>query len=159
MSNTTISGIVNEIKGQDDSVVTTDSEQDYIRRIAVSSVTVTHVQRSYERNEPLYKDALIVVSKNDTTGAGANQYSVTRYWQNIFTNWIESEHLFDVTDGPYDDFFVFDDYAITIKDQNKLNAVFYTDYVGNVVNSNLEVKIYDDMEQSGETFQKVTFWE
>ena len=116
MSNTTISGIVNEIQGQDDSVLTTDSELDYIRRIEVSSVTVTHVTRSYERSEPLYKDALIVVSKNVTTGAGSNQYSVTRYWQNIYTNWIESEHLFDVTNGPYDDFFVFDDYAITIID-------------------------------------------
>ena len=69
MSNTTISGIVNEIKGQDDSVVTADTETDYIRRISVSGVTVSHVTQSYEQNEPLYKDSLIVVSKNETAGA------------------------------------------------------------------------------------------
>lgn len=50
---------------------------------------------------------------------------MTRYWQNIYTNWIESELIFELVNGPYDDVSIFDKYAITIKDKNKVNAVYY----------------------------------
>ena len=76
--------------------------------MSVSNVKVTHVKRSYEYAEPLYRNALIVVSKNETAKARPSQYSVTRYWQNTYTNWIESEFLFDLPVGPYNDVFIFD---------------------------------------------------
>ena len=65
MTNTTISEIQNEIKGADDSLVESDSEYDYIRRIDVENVKVTMVKHTNE-NEKLFKDGLIVVSKNET---------------------------------------------------------------------------------------------
>jgi hypothetical protein len=57
----------------------------------------------------------------------------TRYWQNSFTNWIESEHLFDSIDGPYDDIFVFDNYAVVVKNNNEINAIYFDGYRGDVV--------------------------
>ena len=61
MYNTTIGGILNEIKGQDDSNFPDDSETDWIRRVDVSDVIVTHVTKSYERVDPLHRQSLIVV--------------------------------------------------------------------------------------------------
>ncbi len=69
MTNTTIAEIANEIKGQDDTVLTTDTDLDWTRRISVTNVKVAFVKASNEVSDPLYKNSLIVVSKNETTGA------------------------------------------------------------------------------------------
>ena len=96
MANTTLTDIVNEVKGAQDSIVPSDPELDYTRRVTVTDVKVAFIKKSNERSNKMYEDALIVVARNQTANAGPNQYSVTRYWQNILTNWVESEHLFDL---------------------------------------------------------------
>ena len=53
--------------------------------------------------------------------------------------------IFELPNGPYDDVFIFDEYAITIKDKNKVNAVYYNLFKGTVVNDNYESAIYDDL--------------
>jgi len=80
MANTTISEITNEIQGLDDSEYTADTDLDYTRRVTVTNVIVTFVKASNEVSDPLYKNSLIVVSKNETSAASANQYTFTRYW-------------------------------------------------------------------------------
>lgn len=72
MANTTLTEIVNEVQGADDTIVTTDSELDFTRRLSFTNVDVSFVKRSYEVAEPMYRDSIIVVNKNTTTGAGAN---------------------------------------------------------------------------------------
>ena len=32
--------------------------------------------------------------------------------------------------GPYEDFFLFDDYAIVLKNKNKINAIYYKNFKG-----------------------------
>jgi len=83
-----------------------------------------------------------VAKKEDAT---SETYSVTRYWQNLYTNWLEKEYLFDISGGPYGDFFLFDDYAIVLKNQNKINAIYYKNYKGKAVPSNLEMPLYNDL--------------
>ena len=104
----------------------------------MTNVEVAFVKFSNERADPVYSTSVIVVSKSQTSGALSTQYSVTRYWQNLFTNWIESELIFEAVNGPYDEFFVFDKYAITVKDKNKVNAIYYENFKGAAVNSNYE---------------------
>lgn len=115
------------------------------------------IKQTNEISDPNYKDALIVVTKNTTTGANDNQFTVTRYWQNIFSNSIKSEHLFDLVSGPYDNIFVFDDYAIVLKDKKEIKAVFYDKYRGDLVPANLEVTIYDDLKNEEATFEAITY--
>lgn len=67
----TLSEIQNEIQGEDDSVNPDDSEVDRIRRITVDNVKVTNVKRSYEVSKTVYRTAVIVVSKNETSGAAS----------------------------------------------------------------------------------------
>mmetsp|Transcript_8137 Transcript_8137/g.9772 ORF Transcript_8137/g.9772 Transcript_8137/m.9772 type:complete len:125 (+) Transcript_8137:189-563(+) len=118
-----------------DQITNTDEN---IRKIIVRDVKVTHVRRSLEKYDPMYWDSMIIVTKNETAGASrGKQYSVTRYWRNPFTKSIEGEYLFDMLKGPYRDVFVFDDYAIVLK-QNTINAVFFDSYRGKTVPLNLE---------------------
>ena len=138
LANTTISEIRNEVKGvPDDQTDASNDERDYIRRITVEGVSVSLVTKSYEWQEPLFRDALIVVSKVDSD-AGPPVYSVWRYWQNIYTNWIESELLFATLNGPYDDIFVFDKYAVVVKDEATINAIYFDLYRGKLVPNYLE---------------------
>ena len=59
---------------------------------------------------------------------------MTRYWQNPFGFWLESEHLFDLSNGPYDDVFVFDNYAIVVDSTKQIiSAVYFDEYRGDVV--------------------------
>ena len=159
MQNSTISEIVNEIKGQDDTIIITDTELDFTRRVLVEDIKVVFVKKTNELDNIDERDGLIVVAKNETSGAGSNQYSVTRYWQNFQTNWIETEYLFDLVNGPYDDIFVFDNYAIVIKDQKEVKAVFFDKFRQNTVPFNFEVVIYDDLKSSDSTFDAVTYWD
>ena len=46
LTNTTIAEIQNEIKGQDDIIITGDTERDFIRRLTVSDVRVSLVTKS-----------------------------------------------------------------------------------------------------------------
>ena len=133
LANTTISEIQNEIVGQDDNIIPTDPDHDAIRHLTFEDVEVAFVKRSNER-EKFFKDSIIVVAKNETVRAREQQYSVMRYWQNTFSNWVESEHLFDLSNGPYDDVFIFDKYAIVV-DSNKqlVSAVYFDQYRGDVV--------------------------
>ena len=64
MANTTVPNIQNTIKGADDSVVTTDTELDYTRRIRVTDVRVVMVKKSLEKDNKLYQDSLIVVTRS-----------------------------------------------------------------------------------------------
>ena len=149
IANTTISAIQNEIMGLDDKIFNY-VQTDYIRRISVSNVTVTHVTHSYEYAEPLFHNALIVVSKNETSGAGNSQYSVTRYWQSTYKNWIESEYLFDLPIGPYNDVFIFDKYAIVMLNNNLIDIVYYDQFKGREVPERLEVELYNDLQSRNE---------
>ena len=77
---------------------------------------------------------MIVVYKNETENSYDNQYSVMRFWQNSFTLWIESEHLFDIQNGPYDDIFVFDNYAVVVDKAKKIvSAVYFDQHRGDLV--------------------------
>ena len=95
MANTTISEIVNKAVGRPDNLFPGDPDVDETRRLSFDNVKVSFVKRSNEKDK-FNKDSVIVVSKNETDNALKNQYSVTRYWQNSFSFWIESEHLFDL---------------------------------------------------------------
>ena len=125
--------------------MTTDTEQDYIRRLSFTDVKVEFIKKSNEVKNKLHRRGLIVVTRNETANAGPNQLTVTRYWQNVYTNWIESEFLFDVQGGPYDDIFVFDHFAVVIKNKNIINAVYYDKFRGKVVPFNFEMPLYDDL--------------
>ncbi len=159
MANTTIPDIQNEIKGSDDTVVTSDTEKDYIRRLSFTDVKVEFIKKSNEVANKLHRRGLIVVTRNETANAGPNQLTVTRYWQNVYTNWVESEFLFDVQGGPYDDIFVFDHFAVVIKNKNIINAVYYDKFRGKVVPFNFEMPLYDDLQFTDNTIAKVTFWD
>ena len=69
-----------------------------------------------------------MVSKNDEENALENQYRVHRYWQDSFSNWVESEHLFDLSDGPYDNVFVFDKHAIVTKNRNVVKIAWFESF-------------------------------
>jgi hypothetical protein len=89
LRNTTYSDITNDIRGKGDWLVA-DGESDtpdYIRRIDLSNVNVVMVRKSHQFFEPMHRDALIVVTQNTT--ASQLQYSVTRYWKNTYSHWIE----------------------------------------------------------------------
>ena len=75
----------------------------------------------------------------------------------MYTGWLEKEYLFDILGGPYDDFFLFDDYAIVLKDKNKIKAIYYKNFKGLSVPSNLEVPIYNDLQYSNHEFEAITF--
>ena len=125
----------------------------------VENVQVAFVKPSYE-TETFFKDSMIVVSKNTTENALDAQYSVTRYWQNPYNFWLESEYLFDLSNGPYDDFFIFDQYAIVIdSDKKVVSAAYFDEYRGDVVPPQDEKELYDDLEFTSQTIDKVTFWD
>ena len=133
MANTTISEIINEAIGRPDDLFPGDKDIDATRRISVDNVRVSFVKRTNEQ-ERFYKDSVIVVYKNETENAYDNQYSVMRFWQNSFTLWIESEHLFDIQNGPYDDIFVFDNYAVVVDKAKKIvSAVYFDQHRGDLV--------------------------
>mgnify|MGYP006889601728 CR=1 FL=1 len=82
-----------------------------------------------------------------------------RYWQNVMTSWVESEHLFDIVGGPYDDFFVFDEYAVVLKDQKIINVIFFDQFRGQVLASNYEMIGYNDLRFTQNTIIGMTFWD
>ena len=111
----------------------TDLQKDSIRRISVENVKVVFVKRSNEF-EQLFRDSIIVIAKNETDKAFDAQYSVTRYWKNTFSGNLEGKHLFDLSNGPYDDVFVFDFYAIVVDSSKQVvSAVYFDQYRGDVV--------------------------
>lgn len=128
MANTTIGDIQNEYRGAIDEFVPNDAQKDYIRRESVTNVIVKFIKKTNEVSNKIESLGLIVVSKSET--ATIEQYSVTRYWQNLYTSWLEKEYLFDIMGGPYEDFFLFDDYAIVLKNKNKINAIYYKNFKG-----------------------------
>lgn len=83
---------------------------------------------------------------------------MTRYWKNIYTHWIETEYLFDVQNGPYDDIFVFDDYAVVLKNKRVIYAVYYEQFLGKVVPGYLVKTLYNTLE-AGSTIQKIVFFD
>lgn len=58
--------------------------------------------------------------------------------------------------GPYRDVFVFDDYAIVLKET--VNAVFFDSYRGKIVPKNLEQAIYFP-ENSDTKIARIDFWD
>lgn len=64
--------------------------------MTVTDANVAFVKRSGEVDSVLFANSVIVVRQNTSADARAGQYTVTRYWQNVFSGWIESEHMFDL---------------------------------------------------------------
>ena len=155
MANTTLTNIQNTYRGAIDKFVPTDKQKDDIRRESVSNVIVRHIKKSNEAKNPLHSLGLIVVAKKED--ATIEQYSVTRYWQNLYTTWLESEYLFDVIGGPYDDFYLFDDYAIVLKDKNKIKAIYFKDFKEKTVPINFEIPLYNDLQYTTHTFDAIAF--
>ena len=59
--------------------------------------------------------------------------TVVRYWQNQLTGSIQSEVVCELINGPYDDLWVFDHYAVTIKNQNEVEVIYYEEFRGGQV--------------------------
>ena len=85
--------------------------------------------------------------------------SVRRFSRDKFSKSLKSEYLFDVLGGPYNDFFLFDNYAIAIKDKNVVKAIYFDQFRGGIVLAQAEKEINDELKYFGETFERVTFWD
>lgn len=48
-----------------------ENDGETIRVLDVKNIEVTHVRRSLEYYDPMYRDSMIVVSKNNTSGAAS----------------------------------------------------------------------------------------
>ena len=155
MANTTISKIQNEYKGAIDEFAPDDDQKDHIRRATVTAVDVAFVKRTNEVSDAIKSLGLVVVSRAEKSKA--EQYSVTRYWQDLYSGWLQKEYLFDVTNGPYDDFFLFDGYAIVMKDKNKIYAIYYNNWKKKAVPSNLEIPLYNNLQYTNHVFEAITF--
>lgn len=56
--------------------------------------------------------------------------------------------------------FVFDKYAVVLKDESKLiSAVYFDQFRGEVVLPQYEIALYDEFEYTDASFDKVTFWD
>ena len=125
-----------------------DSGEDQVRKLEVENTEVLFVKKSLERGSRMLASSLVVVVKNDTetAAAGANRYSVWRYWRglNREASWIQKELLFisGAQSDFYEDFDLFDDYAIGFRD-NKFYVIYWKDYLGKEVPSNFERQAYD----------------
>ena len=124
-------------------------------------MTVLMVKRS---NEALFPGALIVMTKEKVEN-GIQVYRVTRYWQEIYktsVNWIQTEHMFDLLMGPYEDLFVFDKYSIVLKEGGKIISTVYFDqfkYGGKQALPQYEKSLYDDLQYTNHKFERITFWD
>ena len=125
-----------------------DSGEDQVRKLEVENTEVLFVKKSLERGSRMLASSLVVVVKNDTetAAAGANRYSVWRYWRSLNreASWIQKELLFisGAHSDFYEDFDLFDDYAIGFRD-NKFYVIYWKDYLGKEVPSNFERQAYD----------------
>ena len=154
LTNQTITDIENDIVGVDDDLQERfDTGEDQIRKITVEDTEVLFVKKSLERKSRILANSLIVVIKNvtATAEAGANRYSVWRYWrsQSRENSWIKKELLFVSaahTDF-YEDFDLFDDYAIGFRD-NKFYVIYWKDFLNEEVPVNYERQAYDQGEDS-----------
>ena len=82
---------------------------------------------------------------------------MTRYWKNTYSHWIESDYLFDLQDGPYDDIFVFDDYALALKNSRLIYAVFFDEVRNKVVPGYLVKMVYNTLERGSKIERMVVF--
>ena len=56
--------------------------------------------------------------------------------------------------------FVFDYYAIVLKNESKLiSAVYFDQFRGEAVPPHSEIALYDDLEYTDANFETVTFWD
>ena len=115
-------------------------------------------------NEALFPNALIILTK--TKDENRNEvYRVTRYWQEqhqTSVNWIQTEHMFDLLLGPYQDIFVFDKYAIVLKNESKIISTVYFDqfrYGGKKALPQYEKTLFNELEYSNHRFEKIAFWD
>ena len=149
LTNQTITEIENDIVGTDDALEDRyDTGEDQVRKLEVENTQVLFVKKSLERGSRMLASSLVVVVKNETetAAAGANRYSVWRYWRSLSreNSWIQKEHLFisGTHSDFYEDFDLFDDYAIGFRD-NKFYVIYWKGYRGEEVPSNFERKAYD----------------
>ena len=142
MTNTTMAGIYNEIKGVEDELNERYDDVDYIRQVDVTNVRVESVRKSKETDG---LDSIIVIFVNETESyTNFKQHSVVRYYQDPETNWIESEYLFDTKAEPrdfYEQVDVFDEYAIAYK-ENKFTVILFRDHMGEVLPPNWEISAH-----------------
>ena len=75
-----------------------------------------------ESNEARFPGALIVLTKNSKNRSEG--YRATRYWSEIDAltgqKRIQTEHVIEQMEGPFEDLFVFDGYAVMLKEGGKL---------------------------------------
>ena len=55
--------------------------------------------------------------------------------------------------------FIFDKYAIVVRNNNLIDIVYYDQFRGREVPVNFEVELYNDLRFRNEFFEKVTFWD
>ena len=69
--------------------------------------------------------------------------------------------MFDLQFGPYDEFALFDNYAIAMKNKKTIYSIFYDQFRKNIVPPSFEMPIYNDLEteEQGSTFDAITFWD
>ena len=125
LTNSTISEIKNEIRGDDDEENEYDDEIDYVRTLSKTGLSNIVLAKKSNELAPEYKDSIIVVFKNDTRAEEDDKtyeenevYSVVRYYKKAVNGKIEEEHAFDFkTDSTVDDFYLFDDYALFLTEE------------------------------------------
>ena len=70
--------------------------------------------------------------------------------------------MFDLIMGPYEDLFVFDKYAIVLKEGGKTISTVYFDqfrYGGKQALPQYEKSLYDDLQYTNHKFERITFWD
>ena len=86
LTNSTITEIVNEIQGDDDTLDDNDETDDWIKTMGKTGLSNILFAKKTNELSNEYKDSLIVVFKNDTI-TDTNQYSLLRYTK-MWTGWI-----------------------------------------------------------------------
>ena len=93
----------------------------------------------------------MVLNQTATASAQRNKYSIWRYWRSDdpHNSWIKSELLFTSSAWTefYEDFDLFDDYAIGYRD-NKFYVIYWKESVADDLPSNFEMRAYDFEEEA-----------
>ena len=103
-----------------------------------------------QSNELLYPGALIVMTRDSSGDENNAIYKVFRYWQEVHktsVDWIQQKHIFSLKTGPYEDLFVFDEFAIVLKNEGKLISAIYFDMnrEDKIVPPHMERDLYNEL--------------
>ena len=88
----------------------------------------------------------MVLNQTATASAQRNKYSVWRYWRSDdpYNSWVKSELLFTSSAWTefYEDFDLFDDYAIGYRDK-EFYVIYWKEAIAGDLPSNFEMRAYD----------------